>query len=124
MVYGGNMLKIDIPYMPINWNDYINAERRSFYIANNIKQKEKVIVASCSKGKVYDEGYPCKITFKGHYKDHRQDADNLRYKGILDGLVACKVLKNDNLNCIQEIVIKPIFDDKELLEIEIEKLDN
>ena len=35
------MLKIEIPYVPINWNEYINAERRSFYIANNIKQKEK-----------------------------------------------------------------------------------
>lgn len=118
------MLKIDLPYMPMNWNEYINAERRSFYIANNIKQKEKIIVASCCKGKVYDEGYPCKITFKAHFKSKRMDIDNTRLKGVLDGLVACKVLKNDNLNCIQEIRILPIFDGQELLEIEIEKLDN
>ena len=116
------MLKIEIPYVPINWNEYINAERRSFYIANNIKQKEKVIVASCCKGKVYSEGYPCKITFKAHYKRKNTDLDNLRVKGIIDGLVAYKVIENDNLTKIQEIIIKPIFDNQELLEIEIEKL--
>lgn len=110
--------------MPISWNEYINAERRSFYIANNIKQKEKIIVAACCKGKVYDEGYPCKITFKGHFKHKRSDIDGLRIKGTLDSLVACGVLENDNLTKIQEIVLKPVFDDKELLEIEIEKLDN
>ena len=118
------MLKIDLPYMPMNWNEYINAERRSFYIANNIKQKEKIIVAGCCRGKVYDEGYPCKITFKAHYKHKKTDLDNLHVKGVIDGLVACKVLENDNLTKIQEITFKPIFDDKELLEIEIEKLDN
>ena len=118
------MLKIEIPYVPINWNEYINAERRSFYIANSIKQKEKVIVASCCKGKVYTAGYPCKITFKAHYKRKNTDLDNLRVKGIIDGLVACKVIENDNLTKIQEIIIKPIFDNQELLEIEIEKLGN
>lgn len=118
------MLKIDIPYVPINWNEYINAERRSFYIANNIKQKEKVIVAGCCRGKVYSDGYPCKITFKTHFKNKRMDIDNTRLKGCIDGLVACGVIENDNLTKIQEIVIKPVFDNQELLEIEIEKLDN
>ena len=116
------MLKIEIPYVPINWNEYINAERRSFYIANNIKQKEKIIVAGSCRGKVYTAGYPCKITFKAHYKRKNTDLDNLRVKGIIDGLVACKVIENDNLTKIQEIIIKPIFDNQELLEIEIEKL--
>lgn len=73
-------------------------------------------------GKSYKGNYPVEITFKPHFKDHRQDLDNFRYKGLLDGLVACKVLKNDNLKHIQKIIIEPIFDDKEIVEIEIKEV--
>ena len=52
----------------------------------------------------------------------RKDLDNTRVKGLLDGLVACGVLKNDNLRHIQKIVLEPIFDDKEGIEIEIEEI--
>ena len=115
-------MKIEIPYDPMNWNDYINAERRSFYIANNIKQKEKNIVKLATIGKKYTGKYPISITIYPHFKNKRSDLDNTRYKGILDGLVSAGVIKNDNLNCIQEIHLIPIFDNLEKIEIEIKEL--
>ena len=91
-------------------------------IANKIKQEEKRIVALSTIGKKYNGKYPVEITFKPHFKDHRQDLDNFRYKGIIDGLVACNVLKNDNLNHIQKITLEPVFDNKEIIEIEIKEI--
>lgn len=115
-------MKIEIPYMPNNWNDYINMERRNIYMANNLKQKEKNIVKLATIGKKYTGGYPISVTVYPHFKDHRQDLDNVRIKGILDGLVNAGVIKNDNLNCIQEIHLLPIFDGEDKLEIEIKEL--
>ena len=112
-------MKIFINYMPPNWNNYINLERKNFYAANKLKQKEKLIVSYSTIGKKYTGNYPIEITFRPHFKDRRQDLDNLRYKGILDGLVACGVLENDNLKHIQKITLEPVFDDKEGIEIEI-----
>ena len=34
-------IRIIINYIPPNWNDYINKERSSYYIANKIKQEDK-----------------------------------------------------------------------------------
>lgn len=116
-------MKIEIPYTPPNWNEYINAERKNYYIANNIKQKEKNIVRLACIGKKYTGKYPISITICPHFKDKRQDLDNTRYKGILDGLVSAGAIKNDNLNCIQEIHLIPIFDNEEKIEIEIKELD-
>ena len=115
-------MKITIPCMPINWNEYINAERRNLYIANNIKQKEKNIVKLATIGKKYEGKYPISLTVYPHFKSKRMDLDNTRLKGVIDGLVAAGVIKNDNLNCIQELHILPIFDDQDILEIEIKEL--
>ena len=115
-------MKIKIAYMPPNWNDYINMERTNKYKANNLKQQEKQYVWFWCRTKKYDGGYPVEITFKPHYSALRQDLDNFRYKGILDGLVSAGVLKNDNLKHIQKITIEPVFDDAECVEIEIKEL--
>lgn len=112
---------IILNYMPPNWNDYINKERTSYFIANKIKQKEKQIVKYHTIGKKYTGGYPIKITLKPHFKDYRQDLDNFRYKGIIDGLVSAKVIENDNLKHIQRIELIPVFDNKKIVEIFIEK---
>lgn len=108
--------------MPPNWNEYINIERTNKYKANNLKQDEKQIVKLVTRGKAYEGKYPLKVVFRPHYSSLRQDLDNFRYKGLLDGLVANGVIENDNLKHIQEIVIKPIFDSRECVEIEISPL--
>lgn len=38
---------------------------------------------------------------------------------MIDGLVAAGVIKNDNLTCINKIIIEPVFSDKTGVEIEI-----
>lgn len=115
-------MKLFINYDPPNWNNYINIERGSYHAANNLKQKEKQIVKYSTIGKKYKGNYPVEITFKPHFRDHRKDLDNTRIKGIIDGLVYCGVLKNDNLRHIQRIILEPIFDDKEGIDIEIKEL--
>ena len=115
-------MKLFIEYNFPNWNEYINLERKNKYAANNLKQEEKEIVRYSTIGKQYKGNYPIEIVFRPHFKDHRKDLDNTRVKGLLDGLVACGVLKNDNLNHIQRIVLEPIFDDKEGIEVEIKEL--
>lgn len=113
---------IKVNYIPPNWNEYINIERRNFYSANRLKQKEKEIMRYHTIGKRYEGKYPVELILRPHYKDYRQDLDNLRYKGLIDGLVANKVIENDNLKHIQKITIEPIFDDEEIVEIEIKKI--
>lgn len=115
-------MKLFIDYEVPNWNKYINLERKNFYAANSLKQKEKEVVRYSTIGKQYTGNYPVEIVFKPHFKDHRQDLDNFRCKGLLDGLVACGVLKNDNLKHIQRIILEPIFDDKDGVEIEIREI--
>lgn len=100
---------IHLDYVPINWNEYIREERTSFYLANKVKQNDKKIIRFCVKEK-YQEGYPCEIIFKVHYKDHRQDLDNFRMKGLIDGLVANGIIENDNLSKIQKITLLPVFE--------------
>lgn len=115
-------MRLFIEYMPPNWNDYIKAERTSKYMANNIKQQEKQIVQFLVGNKRYKGCYPVEIILRPHFNAYRQDLDNFRYKGLLDGLVACGVLKNDNLKHIQRITLEPIFDDKVGVEIEIKEI--
>lgn len=116
-------MKIFIEYNVPSWNDYIRLERANKYAANKLKQKEKEIVRYFNIGKQYKGKYPVEVVFKPHFKDCRKDLDNTRIKGLLDGLVACKVLKNDNLKHIQKITLEPIFDEKEGIEIEIKELE-
>lgn len=114
-------MKLYFDYDFKNWNEYINIERKNLFYANKIKQQEKEYIRLATIGKRYTGTYPVQLTIKPHFKDHRQDLDNTRIKGLLDGLVASGVLKNDNLTCIQRIVYEPIFDDKKGIEIEIKE---
>ena len=115
-------MRLRIDYMPPNWNEYIRLERSNKYGANQLKQKEKDLIRYLMRGKKYTGSYPVEIVLKPHYKGHRQDLDNFRYKGILDGLVTAGVLENDNLRHIQKITIEPVFDKAECVEIEIREL--
>ena len=112
-------MQIKINYDPVNWNEYINIERTNFYKANKLKQQEKQIVKLSTIGQRYTGNYPVEIIIKPHFKDHRKDLDNTRYKGLLDGLVSAGVIKNDNLTYIQRIVLEPVFDNEECIEMEI-----
>lgn len=113
-------MKIFINYDFPNWNEYIKAERGSIYHANAIKQSEKNYIAFTVKEK-YKGKYPVTLTIRPYFKNKRKDLDNFRLKGLIDGLVAAGVIINDNLNCINKIIIAPIFTDEVGVEVEIEE---
>ena len=113
-------MKIFINYDFLNWNEYIKAERGSIYHANAIKQAEKNYIAFTVKEK-YKGKYPVTLTIRPYFKNKRKDLDNFRLKGLIDGLVAAGVIINDNLNCINKIIIDPIFTDEVGVEVEIEE---
>lgn len=110
---------IHIDYNFIGWNEYINAERKNKYSANNIKQDEKAIIAF-SVDKKYKGDYPVTLTIRPHYKSKRRDLDNYRMKGLIDGLVSAGVIENDNLTKIDKIILEPIFDSGNGVDIEIQ----
>ena len=118
------LIKFYIDYNFPNWNEYIDIERSNKFKANKLKQEEKALVRYLTRGMKYTGNYPVEITFKKHFKDRRSDLDNVRVKGLLDGLVSCGVLKNDNLKHITKITIEPVFDDKTGIEVEIKEVDN
>jgi Holliday junction resolvase RusA-like endonuclease len=115
-------MNLKIPFVPLNWNEYINAERTNKFKASAIKKQEKEQVQWLCANKRYVEGYPCQLIIRPHYSSKRQDLDNFRYKGILDGLVSAGVIENDNLVHIRKITIEPVFDKEECVEIEIKEV--
>lgn len=116
-------MKLFIEYRPKNWNEYINLERKNLYAAAKVKRDEKEFVLWTAKEK-YEGEYPVELIIKPRFNSKRQDLDNYRYKGILDGLVSAGVLRNDNLTCIRRITLEAVFDkEKEGVEIEIKPIE-
>lgn len=113
-----NKLKIFIDYDFIDWNKYIQAERGNRYHANAIKQAEKQYIINTVKEK-YTGKYPVTLTVRPCFGNKRKDLDNFRLKGLIDGLVAAGVIVNDNLNCIDKIIIDPVFSKEIGVEVEI-----
>lgn len=112
-------MHVFIPCEIMNWNTYIQLERSNKYAANKVKQHEKQLVTDVCKGMRYTGAYPAQLEIRPHFKNYRKDLDNTRYKGILDGLVSAGVIENDNLRHIQRIIIEPVFDDREGMDITI-----
>lgn len=110
-------------YDPPNWNQYIDMERTNKFKASKLKKSEKELVGWMCKNFIYAGSYPAQVTIRPHFKNMRKDLDNTRYKGILDGIVACGVIRNDNLKHIQRIVLEPVFDDTDGIEVIIEPLE-
>lgn len=89
-----------------NWNKYIDAERTNKYIANNMKQKEKQVVKLLCRGLQPIKEYPVTIMVKKYVKTKNTDIDNIRIKGLIDGLVEMGILRNDNMNYIDKIILE------------------
>lgn len=111
-------MKLFLDFEPPNWNEYINAERANKFKANSIKQAEKDLIRYTVKTR-WTGSYPVTLTVRPHFKNKKRDLDNFRMKGLIDGLVVAGVLKNDNLTCIDKIILEPIFDNVVGVEIEI-----
>lgn len=103
-----------------NWNKYINAERTNKYIANNMKQLEKNIVKVLCRGLQPIKKYPVTIKVKKYVKNRGTDIDNIRIKGLIDGLIEMGVLKNDNMNYIKKVILEAeVSKEKSGIDLEI-----
>lgn len=111
-------MELFIDYDFMNWNEYIKAERGNKYHANAIKQAEKNYIGYTVKQR-YTGKYPVTLTVRPHFQNKRKDLDNFRLKGLIDGLVTAGVIHNDNLNCINKIIIEAVYSDVIGVEIEI-----
>ena len=111
-------MRLFINYDFPGWNEYINTERANRYAAAKIKADEKEYIGWTVKEK-YTGEYPITLTIRPHYQNKRRDLDNFRLKGLIDGLVAAGVIKNDNLTCINRILIEAVFSDTPGVEVEI-----
>lgn len=114
------MLRVFIDYDFPNWNEYVRVERGNRYMANRMKQQEKEFICWTVKEK-YQGEYPVTLTIRPYFKEKRKDLDNFRMKGLIDGLVAAGVIRNDNLTCIDKIILEPIFSDRTGVEVTIEE---
>lgn len=114
--------KVIINYKFESLNNYINACRTNYYMANKIKQKETQLSALEFIKIPKITSYPIKIKFKWHMKNKTADLDGRLAKNIIDGLVKSKRIEDDNVKYIQKIVHEYISDDKDYVEVEIEKI--
>ena len=114
-------MKIVLEYDFENLNEIIRQSRANYYGANNRKKQEMQYVRLATLKCEKITKYPVKMTFIWHVKDKNRDIDNMVGKNIIDGLVQAKILKNDNLNCINEITYKAIVDKEQKVEIIIEE---
>ena len=107
-----------------NWNKYIDAERTNKYIASSMKKKEKEIVKYLCSGLQPITEYPVIIKVKKYVKTKNTDVDNIRIKGLIDGLVDMGILENDNLKYVKEIrLTAEVSKEKNGIEIEIIKME-
>lgn len=103
-------------------NNYINACRTNYHIANSIKQKETGLAALEFAKLPKVEKFPIKIKFKWHIKNKQCDLDGRLAKNIIDGLVKSKRIPDDNVKYIQKIVHEYISDDKDYVEVVIDEI--
>ena len=103
-----------------NWNKYIEAERSNKYWASNMKKQEKECVKLLCRNMKPIENYPVTIQVTKYVKNRNTDVDNIRIKGLLDGLVAAGILKNDSLKYIKKVVLQAeVSNTKTGIELEI-----
>ena len=103
-----------------NWNKYIMLERSNKYIASSLKKKEKEVVKLLCRNWKPIKNYPVVIKIKKYVKNRNTDVDNIRIKGLLDGLVDLGILENDNLKYIKEITLTAeVSKEKNGIDIEI-----
>jgi len=113
--------KIVLKYKFENLNDIIRTSRGNYRYANKVKREEMEYVKYMTLSTPKIRNYPVKMRFIWHITNKNSDIDNLVGKNIIDGLVNARILKNDNLGCIEEITYNAVVDDEKYVEIIIEE---
>lgn len=113
--------KIVLKYKFENLNDIIRTSRGNYRYANKVKREEMEYVKYMTLSTPKIRNYPVKMRFIWHITNKNSDIDNLVGKNIIDGLVNARILKNDNLGCIEEITYNAVVDNEKYVEIIIEE---
>jgi hypothetical protein len=98
--------KFIIPGELHSLNAYIDAERRHWSLASNIKKKDTRIVQTCACAiPVITEGFPLEIHIDWYTKNARLDIDNVSFgkKFIFDGIVSSGRIPDDSRKYIDRI---------------------
>lgn len=92
---------IEIPLKLPSLNDYIRSCRGNVYAANNEKRHIEAALGIYMKALPRFES-PVAIDFTWIEENRRRDLDNIAFakKFILDALVKCGKLKDDNRKCV------------------------
>lgn len=65
---------------------------------------------------------PVRVTIT-HVRKRLADLDNLSGKGLLDGIVACGILRDDSPEQVREVRVRQVKGDPETTTIEIETIE-
>lgn len=115
-------MKIKIDYKLDNWNDTISHNRANKYMGASKKRKEMNIVKLFLLKTPKIKKYPIRLKCTWHVKNIASDLDNKSLKVVLDAMQEMKILENDNIKHIPEIIHKAVKSDKDYLEMEIEEI--
>jgi len=90
-------MKIEISIKVVSLNEYINACRSNRFAGAKMKKDMQEQISWYVK-KLPKYNKPVKIIFTWYEKDQKRDLDNVCFakKFILDSMVECGVLENDN----------------------------
>ena len=118
-------MKIEIPMKLPSLNQYINECRRNKFAAAKMKNNiESEITNAFYRMPVYKN--PIKIHFTWIEDNKRRDLDNVCFakKFILDAMVKCGKLKDDNRKCVIGFTDSFEYGDKAKVILDIEEVEN
>ena len=119
------MDKLEIPYKFPSFNEYVNACRTNQYAGANMKKKiEHDISRYINTLPKYEK--PVKIHFRWIEGNKKRDVDNIAFakKFILDSMVKCGKLKDDNRKIVTGFTDEFEYADSTKVILEIEELEN
>lgn len=117
--------KIEIPYKFPSFNEYVNACRDSRYTGAQMKKQVQNDIGYFIK-KLPKINKPVKVRFIWIEENKRRDLDNICYakKFILDSLVECGILKDDNRKMVCGFIDEFKYEKESKVIIELEEVTN
>ena len=93
--------RLEIPYKFPSFNEYVNECRKNRYAGAKMKRQVQDDIGYFIKS-LPEFHHPIKIHFHWIENNKRRDLDNICYakKFILDSLVECHRMPDDNRNCV------------------------
>lgn len=119
------MIKLEIPYKFPSLNEYVNACRTNQYVGGKMKKQIETDI-SWFINKLPKFEKPVKISFNWIEGNKKRDLDNICFakKFILDAMVKCGKLKDDNRKIVTGFMDSFYYGKETKVIIEIEELND